>query len=54
MLLAVNWAGVKVADRVTRRGRYRCMFIKSEFCGGFGGIYGRTPNDEEQGQLSSG
>ena len=28
VLLAGSWAVVRVADRVRRRGRYKCMFIQ--------------------------
>ncbi len=33
VLLGASWAVVRVADRVRRRGRYRCMFIQSECSG---------------------
>ena len=35
--LVGSWAVVRVADRVRRRGTYRCMFVESEFSESFGG-----------------
>ena len=35
--LVGSWAVVRVADRVRRRGWYRCMFIESEYYENSGG-----------------